>query len=233
MNTVWAVLVFILCGWFTFLVGRQWFRNHKFSHLFWSISLALSFLGSLSYCISFWENPHSEAWFILYYLFGAMWMPSIMGLGSLALVVKNRVLIVTSLLVGIMAVAGGILLAGARISASALALVHGGAGSNVISPGVWLVPLILLNTFGAVAVVGVGLWSAWKTYRKKTPTRFLYGNLFLALGVIVISAAGSAARFGVEQLFWIVMLIGWMITFVGYRFLTPRSYLHRSIVKDA
>ena len=67
----------------------------------------------------------------------------------------------------------------------------------------------------------VALMSAWRTVKKKSPSRFLYGNLWLAGGILTISMAGTTSRLGLQGLFWLVMLVGWLITFVGYRILTP------------
>jgi hypothetical protein len=153
---------------------------------------------------------------------GAMWMPCLMGLGSLALVIPRRRVIFIAVIVALVGLVGSVSLLESSISTTALQRLDGGAGTGIILEGAWLIPLIALNTFGAVCVAIVAFVSAWKTIRKATAKRFLYGNLWLAGGILVISSAGSAARLGLPQLFWVVMLIGWIITFVGYQLLTPK-----------
>jgi hypothetical protein len=214
-------LVFILCSWFAYLLSKQYRSSGKTSQFFWFVSLIFSALASLSYCICLWTTPHSAVAFVLYYVFGAMWMPAIMGLGSCALVLSDRVLLILTAVVAAIGLAGSVLLFRAPLSYDALMHLDGGAGVGILQEGVWLVPLICLNAFGAFAVIAVACMSAWRTYRRKSPRRFLTGNLWLAAGILVISSAGSAARLGWPQLFWITMLFGWILTFSGYRMLTP------------
>jgi len=224
MAAAWpAIIVFILCVVFSYMVGRQYFNNHRLNNLFWFVSLILAALASLFYAVSALSNPHSAAAFALYYVFGAMWMPAVMGLGSIGLLASRKVTWIFAAAVFILGAVGTVFLAAASINAGQLANLDGGAGTGIITTGIWLPFLIVLNSFGAAAVIIVALLSAWKTGRRQTSTRFLYGNIWIAVGVIVISAAGSAARLGLPQMFWITMLIGWIITFVGYRMLSPAS----------
>lgn len=216
-----AFAVALLCGWFAYLVSRQYLDNHKLNNLFWSVSLAMSALASLSYALTMWTNPHNAFLFSVYYLFGAMWMPSIMGLGSLALVFRKRTVLIFAWIVSGLGVVGTVFLFLTPVSVTALAGLDGGAGVGIIGTGLWLPFLIVLNSFGAIAVMVVALMSAWRTVKKKSPSRFLYGNLWLAGGILTISMAGTTSRLGFQGLFWLVMLVGWMITFVGYRILTP------------
>lgn len=215
-----ALIVVLLCAWFSYMVGRQYFRNHRLNNLFWFISLLLAALGSLFYCISLWTTPHNPASFVLYYIFGAMWMPSVMGLGSIGLLASRKVTWIFAIVVAVLGVAGTVFLFLSPVNATQLARLDGGAGTGIIAVGAWLPFLIVLNTFGAAAVIVIALLSAWKTRKRQTPVRFFYGNIWLAVGVIVISAAGSAAGLGWPQLFWITMLVGWVITFLGYRLLS-------------
>lgn len=193
-----AFVVFLICSLFTYLVARQYLHSKKQSHLFWMVSLGFSALASLAYGLTLWTTPHSGVLFVLYYVFGALWMPAIMGLGSLALVFSKRTVYVIAAIVGIVGLTGTVFLALAPMQSAALQSLNGGA-----------------------AVILVALYSAWKTVRKQSSPRFLHGNLWLAAGVLVISSAGAMARLGWPGTFWFVMLAGWVITFVGYRLLTP------------
>ncbi len=215
------LIVTLLSLLFALAVLRKWLHSHKVSEQYWTISLFFSFIGSLSYCISVATVPHSAVWFRLYYLFGAMWMPLLMGLGSLGLVWRSRKVHLIATLIGGFGVIGSVLLLLAPIQSSALATIDGGPGINVIIPGIWLPFLILMNSLGASAVFLVALWSVYSTFRHRSPLQFLSGNMTLAIGVATISAAGTAARLGAPSLFWWTMVIGWCITFSGYLILTP------------
>jgi hypothetical protein len=224
MGILWpAAVVVVLCGWFSYLVGRQYFKNHRLNNLFWSTSLVVAALASLFYCLAVVTHPHSSLFFRLYYVFGAMWMPAIMGLGSIGLLAKQRVVLIFAGAVAIVGIIGTILLFMAPLAAAQLTALDGGAGTGIVKVGIWLVFLIALSSFGAGAVILVAVVSAVQAHRKQAPDRFLHGNIWLAAGVVIISAAGSAARLGWPQLFWVTMLIGWAVTFLGYRLLSPAS----------
>ncbi|MDQ0190299.1 hypothetical protein JI721_09785 [Alicyclobacillus cycloheptanicus] len=221
MAAVPALLVALLTGWFTVLVSLQYRRNHRLSHWFWALSLAFSCVASLAYCLTLWITPHVPWLFVVYYVFGAMWMPAIMGLGSLSLHFSRRTVLVIAGIVCIVGLIGTVLMVRSPVSTRQLAQLGGGAGTGIIAQGAWLPFLIVLNAFGAAAVFFIALLSAWRTFRRQAHKRLLYGNLWLAAGILIISAAGSAARLGSPAMFWITMFIGWIVTFVGYRLLTP------------
>lgn len=222
MGILWpAILVVILCAWFSYMVGKQYFKNHRLNNLFWFVSLIVAALASVFYCATVLTSPHSSVFFRLYYVFGAMWMPAIMGLGSLGLVAGRRLVISVAGMIAVLGLVGSILLFFAPVSSTQLAQLSGGAGTGIVQIGLWLAFLIALSSFGALAVIVVAIMSAWKTRRKQAPARFFHGNIWLGLGVLIISAAGSAARLGWPGLFWVTMLIGWIITFAGYRLLSP------------
>lgn len=233
MTAVPALLVFLLSSYFMVLVYRQYTRNRRMSHALWTVSLAFSAVGSLTYALAVWLPAGKSVWFVAYYLCGALWMAALMGLGSTALVFSKRTVWVLIAIVAVLGLVGSVGLIIAPVSATALKHLDGGAGTGVIvNRALWLVPLIILNTFGAAAVVLVALWSAWKLIRRQTMTRFFLGNLWLAIGVLIIAGAGSAARLGWPGLFWITMLIGWIIAFVGFRMLSSGASSQRAGSKN-
>lgn len=151
-----------------------------------------------------------------------MWMPCLMGLGSLGLVFRARTVSVLFTGVLLLGLFGSVELIRSPVRRALLQQLNGGAGTGVIlERPEWLIALIVLNTFGAAAVIWVAVVSAIRTRQRRAPARFLEGNLWLACGVLIISFAGSAARLGWPSLFWVVMLIGWVGVFVGYCLLTP------------
>ncbi len=222
MAIAWpAVAVAILTGWFSWLVTRQFVTKRRTNLFFWALSLLIACFASLAYALCI---LHPAAWlFLIYYLFGAMWMPSLMGLGSIALLASKRLLYSITAAVAVVGVIGSVGLLQTTIKPQALLQLDGGAGTGVVPNGWWLPFLIVLNSFGAAAVIIVALISACRTLRRNAPARFFVGNIWLAVGVLIASLAGGSARLGWPGLFWITMLIGWAVTFVGYTILTPRQ----------
>lgn len=167
-----SLLVAVVTGWFTVRVTRQYTRNHRQHTFFWTIALAFSCLASLAYCTTMWTTPHSVWMFEVYYLLGAMWMPSLMGLGSLGLMFSQRRVRLIATVVCIVGVIGSILMLRSPVSAFGLRTLNGGAGTGIVQVGAWLTFLIVMNSFGAVAVFLVAILSAVKTAKHQAPVRF-------------------------------------------------------------
>ncbi|GMA49672.1 hypothetical protein GCM10025857_10290 [Alicyclobacillus contaminans] len=130
MDTFPALLVALLCACFAVHVGARYLRNRALSHAFWAGSLGIAATASLAYCIALWLVPHSSWWFKLYYLFGALWMPAVMGLGSLTLVWRRSVVLWVATAVAVVGFIGSVLLVVSPLSIGALQTLHGGAGTG-------------------------------------------------------------------------------------------------------
>jgi hypothetical protein len=115
------------------------------------------------------------------------------------------------------AVAAAGLLA-APVDTAALAALAGGSGRGVLLLPGWVRALLAgLNAFGVVAVVGVALRSALARLRRGEAGRAWGGNLLIALGVLLLGAAGSASRLPAgDAAFWPLMTAGWLAVYVGF-----------------
>lgn len=204
-------------------VLSQYIHSRKNSHFFWAVSLFFSTLASFSYFLVELTSSKSAVAFALYYLLGALWMPAVMGLGSLSLIYQQRVMFSCTLFVSVVGLLGSVLLLFTPVREHALVHLDGGSGVGVYPAGWWLLPMIVLNTFGALAVLWVALVSAWRTLKKRAQGRFLHGNIWISIGILTIASAGSAARVHIVTGFWLTMLVGWVITYIGYRLLTPKK----------
>jgi len=218
----YPIVVAIISLVFALQVGAQYSRRRRPYQALWTVSLAMSFVASVAYAVTLATN-NSPAWFRIYYLFGGLLMPAYMGTGSLYLAYSKRTGNVALAVVAILSVLGAVLLAMAPIDAQALAALNGGPGTGVLKPGAWLPVLIVLNTYGLAAVVWVALASGWRAARRTGSGAMASGNLLLALGVIILGAAGTAARLGSGGYFWLTMALGWLVTYAGFRVI-DRSY---------
>ena len=149
----------------------------------------------------------------------ALLMAAYLGMGSLYLALSKRVadLILAALV--IVSAFGVALVLVAPVDVVALhRLQHtSGAGTGVLKPGPWLLWLIaVLNSFGAAAVIGVALYSAYKVLRRQAPVRFAVANVTIAIGTGIVTYAGTAARLGSPNDFWILMAVGWVVIFAGF-----------------
>jgi hypothetical protein len=217
----YPVIVFVVSTVFMVSVFRQYQRRHRPYQIVWVLSLATASLGSLAY-VFFLGADKTELAFRLYYIFGAMLSAPLLGLGSMLLASRSdrarQVTRITIYVVAVLSVIGAISLLTTRINTSALAMLDGGPGtSGVYASGVWLPIIAVLNSFGAIAVIGVALYSAWQVWRREGPAQYLAANSLIALGTLVIAAAGSTARLGFGAgLFWLTMAVGWVVLYGGF-----------------
>jgi hypothetical protein len=214
----------VVTGLFAGMVLRQYVQRHRIYQLYWSIALSMAFLATLAYALMIVARPTSGAgvlFFRLYYILGAGLMPSWMGLGSVALVASKRVTNICLAVLCVLSVLAIIFIGTASINMQQLSQIAGTPGAGVLQPGLWLVTIIVLNTLGVVAVAGVAAYSAWKLLqRQATVAGFHAGNLFWAnililAGTLLIAAPGIMARLGIENIFWLVMALGWIVFFSG------------------
>ncbi|MFI5269531.1 MAG: hypothetical protein ACHQ7M_19310, partial [Chloroflexota bacterium] len=188
--------------------------------LVWMVALLMSTLASALYVLAL-PPQSSQLAFRGYYVLGGLLMPAWLGLGSIYLVAPRRIADLS--LAGLVNV--GALGAGAVFSASvdpgALERLNGGPGSGVLEPGPWLPITILLNTCGVLAVVGVAIYSAVRLRQRRGSGQLVTANALIALGDLVVGVAGSMARTGRPELFWVTMLAGWVVIFVGFLLTQP------------
>lgn len=225
---LYPLIVAVVSLAFGVTVFTQWLRRRRPQQLIWGIALLMAALASFAYA-GFLGNGDALL-FRVYYLFGALLMAAYLGMGSLYLALRKRtadLILATLVIASALAVA---LLLVAPVNAAQLHYVqhHGGAGQGVLKPGLWLVLLILHNVFGAVAVVGVALYSAYKVLRRQAPRRFAAANITIAVGTLIISEAGTAARVGSPNYFWVFMTIGWIVIFAGFLLTTNLAALGAS-----
>lgn len=214
MTYPWIVL--LISALFALLLLRQYRERRKSHQLIWALSLSMSAVGTLSYILAVWLGGYGNL-FRLYYLFGAMLAAPLLGLGSLHLVASPRVKRISTWTIVILSLVGTVFLFLAPMDESALHSLRGGPGTHIIMKGAWLPILILLNTFGAIAVAAIALVSAWRIYRKRDMAAFGVGNILIAIGTFVLASAGTAARMGKGAGFWLVTAAGWAILFAGFR----------------
>lgn len=219
------VINVIVTGLFAGMILRQYIIRHRIYQLYWSIALSMAFLATLAYIGMIAVQPTSGAGvllFRLYYILGGALMPAWLGLGSIALVSNPRVTRISASVLSVLSVLTAVLILLAEINMTRLSQIAGTPGTNTIQPGVWLVMTIILNTLGVIAVVGVALYSGWQLMRRQTnmggmrTSNVLWANIFILAGAILNATAGTLARFlGVQNTFWLIMAIGWIVLFVG------------------
>ena len=220
-----AFINVIVVAFFAATILRQYIRRRRDAQLYWSIALCMAFLGTLAYIMLILGNPTSEPgkfFFRLYYTLGAALTPAWLGLGSIALVTGKRTARTGFLLLCAASILAVVTISSAPINMQALARIAGTPGTGILGAGTWLPTIIVLNTLGVVAVVGVALYSGWQLLRRRTnvygfhPGTLLWANLLILAGDLFNAAAGTLARtLGLSSSFWLIMAVGWVVFYTG------------------
>jgi len=236
--TVNVVLTALFAG----VVLRQYMQRHRIYQLYWAIALSMAFLATLAYVLMIVVQPTSAVgvlFFRIYYILGGALMPAWLGLGSIALVTSARITRICLVILCVLSVLAAVLISISNVDLHQLSQVAGTAGTGILQNGAWLPTIITLNSFGALAVAGVAIYSGWKLIRRQPnvagfrTNNLLWVNTLILLGVALISLAGSRARFfGAEGGFWLVMALGWVVFFIGVLLSSRRSVTQTSVVQD-
>src|SRR6266571_4505978 len=150
---------------FAGIVLRQYLQRHRIYQLYWSIGLVMAFVATLAYVLMIVVGPTSSAgivFFRVYYILGGALVPAWLGLGSIALVASKQAARICFVGLCVLSILAAALIAMAGVNMGALAHVAGTPGTGILQPGLWLITIIILNSLGVLAVVGVAVYSGWK-----------------------------------------------------------------------
>jgi hypothetical protein len=215
---VYPLVVAVVAAAFGFSVLGQWVNRRRSQQLVWGIALLMAAVASAAF-VGFLADG-SELLFRIYYAFGGLMMAAFLGMGSLYLAIDKRIADLVLAALVVLSAIGVALILVAPVDAQLLHRLAqtSGEGTNVLKPGPWVAPVILLNTFGAASVVLVALFSAYRVVRRQAPTRFAVANVAIAIGALLITAGGSSGRFGLNSpnFFWVFMAVGWVVIFAGF-----------------
>jgi hypothetical protein len=98
----------------------------------------------------------------------------------------------------------------------------------------------------ALVIIFGALWSTWRVVKSQTPNlksatqrkvvapgRLAFGNVFVALGTLVLSASGTlAGRLGKDRAFAVTLLVGLCILFVGFLVASNSTQSQRNLPAD-
>lgn len=217
---VYPIINVILTGLFAGVVLRQYLRRHRTYQFFWAIALFMAFFATLAYVAMILVHPTSDLgvlFFRIYYILGGALIAAWLGLGSIALVTSARFTRICLVVLCVLSALAVLLIAFATVDRGQLSQIAGTPGTGILQPAVgpWLITIIILNTLGAVAVAGVAIYSAWQVKRRQGSGTLFGANMLIMAGALIIALAGTTARLGVKNVFWLVMALGWIVFFIG------------------
>lgn len=215
------VVTLVACA-FASILFRQYRERRRMYQLVWTASLLMGGLAGLSFVL-FLETDRSAFFFKAYYLFGALLMAAYLGLGSVYLLAPRRMAHMVAAALVVLSLVGALFLVSASVNTADLHASNVEAGTKLVN-GPAVVFIALLNTFGAIAVIGGACYSAWRLWKRQGPARLLVANVLIATGTILASLAGTLARVtGNGSFFWALLAVGFVVLFAGFLVTTLKS----------
>ena len=197
------------------------YRLRKGTHLlYWGIGLVFYGLGTLGEVIlAFTFSPFVLK---LWYLCGAMLTAAWLGQGTVFLLVRKpgvaRGMAIGLVVVSILA---AVLVLAAPLNPAAPAYDVARPATEqyediLVRSGFIVFLTILLNTYGAVTLVGGAVYSAYLFWRKRVLINRVVGNILIAVGALMPAIAGPLFKAGVVDLLYISELLGAILMYLGF-----------------
>ena len=200
---------------FALLLVRSYRRRPAGQKALWASGFALFAAAAAAEALA-QRHGWSPALFRCYYLCGGVLTVGLLGAGSAWLLLprRGRDVLLGALAVAVVAATAAVLLA--PVDGAALAAVSGGRPpANGALGGHAFLWAIALNSAGTVALVGGSLLSIVRR-------RNVRGNVWIALGALVVAAATGLSRGGSYSFVYLGQLAGVSLMFVGFTLPAPR-----------
>lgn len=214
LNLVFPLLSSVVSVLFAALVFDQYRRRRKPYQLVWTVGLAwyavatgAEFLGN------------SSGWTVglyrLWYTAGAFFVAAYLGMGTIYLLAPRRLANAVMLGLVVASVYAAYRVVGAPVDL-ALLPAAGEAVSGRALPGDVRMLTPFFNLFGAGALIGGALYSAWVFWRRGIMRHRLISNALIAAGAFAPSITGALSRFGMAEAHSAGELLGVTVIFAGF-----------------
>lgn len=219
---------------FAISVLNRYISSNKLQFLFWGTGLLMFSVVSLSeiYLSIKWNR-----WaFFFWYFFGATLNAAWIGQGTICLLLSHKWIrpTVTLLLVTSLAALIIMLQSMSKLDVSQfnntisiseqyrniMPAPHEGGNIRLITP--------LFNVYGATTLIGGAVWSAYLFWRKSVLPNRVIGNILIAIGAIIISAASILTRMGITEWWYVGELLAAVLLFAGFILSSRQTYVKAS-----
>jgi hypothetical protein len=193
----WPFATAVIGFFFTYLVFKQYLERKKPHQLAWTVGLLFYAVAALMEAYSEYTQTWDPTVYRIYIVLAAS-LVGFLGLGSLYLIAKRRIwghiFLAYNVIMFLIFIYGTFtrplvkekLVAGITVGGKAL-------GESLSYPRVCS---LFFNVPGTFFLLGGAIYSIFLFARKKEYAYRMWANVLIALGTIVIAAAGSMARMG-------------------------------------
>jgi hypothetical protein len=216
-----SILSTVVAFAFTIAVIERYRRRGGTHLLLWGMGLFLFGLGTLSevILIFIYRTPVLKIW----YLTGAMLTAAWLGQGTLQLLVRKPGVAkaLTGVLTLLSLAAIGILVLARTDSAAAAAYqvsqpVSAQYKDILVRSTPMIILTILLNTYGAVLLIGGAIYSAIIFWRKRVLLDRTLGNILIAAGALMPTLGGTFIRAGLPDWLYLSEFLGIILMYAGF-----------------
>ncbi len=162
--------------------ARSW-RESRFT----SAALLAGAVAVLAYAGAMAGNPLA---FKVYYTLGASMFPGLVGAGSAYVAFSGRVARWPAYVVFALCALQVVLTLPAGVVPGTLEHLNGGNGEGILSPGPWILPTVLFNTFGLGFALVAALYAWWKAFRLPAAD---HAAMAIGLSVVVLGIMARSA----------------------------------------
>jgi hypothetical protein len=213
----WPFITGLIGAVFTILLINQYLERRKIHQLVWSIGFLIYAIAAFMEAYSEFSDSWDPTIYRIYIVLAAS-LVGFLGAGVLYLIVRKQIIghIFTVYVIIIMAIffygtfttnlVEDNLVAGITVGGSALG--ESGAFPRICS--------VFLNIPGTIFLLGGAIYSIIFFARKKQFSFRMWANVFIAIGTIIIAAAGSMARAGHTAGLYPAEMLGAAFLLIGF-----------------
>jgi hypothetical protein len=214
MQSYFPLITSLVALAFAIAVLLQYVKRHGVHQLIWAIALFV--FAFAAFCEFYSEIWGWTALLYRFYYVTAAALVAYLGLGTIYLIWKRRV---GNIFLAIFLVLTLTMLIVALVSpVDEAALAERGkaiAGHAMPSQVRLFSPLHTIP--GTLALVGGALYSAYRFWGKRQRLGYrVWASILIAVGAMIIAAAGSVSRFGLTVLLYPAEMVGIAVMFVGF-----------------
>lgn len=225
-----SILSTIVAFIFTVAVFERYRRRGGMHLLLWGFGLLYYGLGTLSEVILIFI--YSTLVLKVWYLSGAMLTAAWLGQGTIHLLVRKPGVAKTLTgLIVLLSILAAVLIFRASVDLAAvadydLAQPVSAQYKDILERNGAMVALtIFLNTYGAVALIGGALYSAFIFWRKRVLADRMVGNVLIAAGALMPTLGGTFIRAGLADWLYLSEFLGIILMYAGF----VKATAHRSL----
>tara|TARA_Y100000814_G_C12327940_1_gene400451 strand:+ start:499 stop:1422 length:924 start_codon:yes stop_codon:yes gene_type:complete len=230
-NIIFPLMSAGLMTMFSIAVLNRYISSKKMYFFFWGTGLLMFSMVSLSeiYLSIQWNRWAFFSW----YFFGAVLNAAWIGQGTIYLLFSRKwirftvpVLLFGSLAALIIMLQTMSMLDVSKFSSNiAISEQYRDIMPTPSNGGVIRLLTPIFNIYGATALIGGAVWSAYLFWRKRVLPNRVIGNILIAIGATIVSAASILTRMGYGNWWYLGELLSVTLLFAGFILASRKTYM--------